>query len=254
MRITVALFLVLVLVFHTDYTHAQSSQPVPTTFTDILEISELRDTALDTISVSAISWYPDIMRYFESAREYSQKNNPYDRFLASESIQLGREFLTANKQTLDTVAREYSIPASIFVAILRVESAFGQHTDTHQAVGVYASIIRYGSDDGLIKWAKGQLEALSQVAKETNTSITEIRSSYAGAIGYPQFLASSYLHYAVDGNDDGLIDLFTLEDALFSIGNYLVENGWEHDERKAVWRYNNSSLYVNYVFEYAQAL
>lgn len=44
MRITVALFLVLVLVFHTDYTHAQSSQPVPTTFTDILEISELRDT------------------------------------------------------------------------------------------------------------------------------------------------------------------------------------------------------------------
>ncbi|HPU23830.1 MAG TPA: lytic transglycosylase domain-containing protein, partial [Candidatus Kapabacteria bacterium] len=85
--------------------------------------------------------------------------------------------------------------------------------------------------------------------------IGDIYGSWAGAFGIPQFLPSSYVKYAIDGNNDGVVDLFNLSDAVFSVANYLKSHGWGEmlsEQRKAIFAYNNSTAYVDAVMKLAE--
>ena len=82
----------------------------------------------------------------------------------------------------------------------------------------------------------------------------ELKSSWAGAIGIPQFIPTSYLDFGVDGNKDGKINLFDLEDAFHSVANYLIKNGWENNTLQAIYSYNHSLNYVMGVKAYAEEL
>lgn len=218
----------------------------------MLDSTEILDT-LD-LSTDDVEIYPEIMDIFKKARGYSEDNNPYDKFLFSQSVERGRSYFKQNRQVLQEVSEEYSIPPEIFVSILRIESDFGRYTYSHQALGAYASIAYLSSSETRKSWAETQLEALLQMADRNDQDPTDVFSSYAGAIGLPQFLPTSYLSYGVDGDGDGVVDLYNLHDALWSIGNYLVEHGWHTDKERAVWLYNRSSLYVEGIFAYAAAL
>jgi len=85
-----------------------------------------------------------------------------------------------------------------------------------------------------------------------------IKGSWAGAFGLCQFVPSSYLHYAVDGNGDGRVDLFNVVDALASVANYLKRSGWEKEnqekKKKAIYAYNHCDNYVKAVLAYATAV
>jgi membrane-bound lytic murein transglycosylase B len=87
-----------------------------------------------------------------------------------------------------------------------------------------------------------------------------IPGSFYGAIGIAQFMPSQVLRHGVDGNGDGVVDLFVLEDALFSMGNYLMANGWrgsmrsQRKRRRAIYNYNHSRIYVNTVLAVADHL
>jgi membrane-bound lytic murein transglycosylase B len=65
---------------------------------------------------------------------------------------------------------------------------------------------------------------MSEIEKKYNINFNDINGSWAGAFGIPQFLPSSFLKFAVDGNGDGVIDLFDMEDAIYSVGNYLCKH------------------------------
>lgn len=209
---------------------------------------------LDTLVVAEIEFYPNIMDIFSAAREYSQDNNPYEQFLAPTSVASGTDFLVRHQDVLKEVEQAFGVSKEIIVAILRVESSFGQNTGSYQTVGVFLSILRFGSEPSRLEWARDELSALIRLAERLNKNPLSFRSSYAGAFGYPQFLPSSYLAYGVDGNKDGTIDLDNVVDAIWSIGNYLAEHGWREDPRSAVFAYNRSNLYVDCIFEYAESL
>lgn len=209
---------------------------------------------LDTLSENSVHVYPDIMQMFKGARNYSVDNNPYDAFLTKQSLERGRKFLNEHQKLLATAEDSFGVSKEAFVAFLRVESNFGSHTDTHQALGVFLSILHYSSNQERKSWARQELLALLSVTKAMKTSLTAVRSSYAGAIGFPQFLPSSIRSYAVDGNGDGEVNLFTLADAVWSIGNYLTAHGWPEDRREAILAYNPSGLYADCILEYAAAL
>ncbi len=91
-----------------------------------------------------------------------------------------------------------------------------------------------------------QLKALNKMVG--NGFDAFIPSSFAGAFGFPQFLPYSYLKYGIDGNNDGKVDLFNMDDSIFSIANYLAKHGWNKNKRKAVHAYNPSSWYVKAFF------
>ena len=89
--------------------------------------------------------------------------------------------------------------------------------------------------------------------------IAQVKGSWAGAFGICQFIPSSCLNYAVDGNGDGLIDLYDFRDAAASVSNYLKVHGWRTGldrkaQEKVVWSYNHSTLYCQTVVELARRL
>jgi membrane-bound lytic murein transglycosylase B len=96
-------------------------------------------------------------------------------------------------------------------------------------------------------WAIGELLALQNMRKVSPVPICQLRGSWAGAFGLSQFLPSSYLKLAVDGNSDGKINLFDVQDAAHSIGHYLSSAGWavnKKSQHRAVYNYNHSEDYV----------
>jgi membrane-bound lytic murein transglycosylase B len=96
-------------------------------------------------------------------------------------------------------------------------------------------------------WAIGELLALQNMRKVSPVPISQLRGSWAGAFGLSQFLPSSYMKLAVDGNSDGKINLFDVHDAAHSIGHYLSSAGWggnKKSQHRAVYHYNHSEEYV----------
>jgi membrane-bound lytic murein transglycosylase B len=218
-------------------------------------------------------------------------NNPpdyksvYNRVSVSESI----KFLQENYDMLDSAEKKYSVPKEIITSILWVETKFGKVTGNHSVISVFLStalanqanyiqmnrnylLSDFEGNENELKelenklimkankktdWAIGELLALYEIYKKNPTFIFEVSGSWAGAFGYSQFLPSSYLKWAVDGNSDDIVDLFVLDDAIFSIANYLKSNGWNsfyESQKASVYHYNNSQEYVKAVFKLANKL
>lgn len=177
----------------------------------------------------------------------------YSTYLREERVQEGVEFLIDHKELLEKVEERYGVDKEIIVALFRIESSFGTDIGSYRAFNVFNSLVFYETAGSWrSRWAKKELISLLKICRNLNIDPLEVRSSWAGAIGYPQFMPTSYLSYAVDGDKDKKVNLFTFEDSAFSIGNYLVENDWHRDKSEAIKRYNNSQKFVDFVEEYAR--
>ncbi len=200
----------------------------------------------------------------------------------SEVINRGKKFLSENRTALLDAERKYRVSRYAIMAILWVETKFGDNTGKHHVPSVYLSVamadqpefitmnkqrLRQEYDvniqelselDAKIEsrartkanWAVNELLALQRMMKVSPLPVMDLRGSWAGAFGFSQFLPSSYLRSAVDGDNDGKINLFDVKDAIHSIGNYLQKGGWgktEASHKKAVYSYNRSDDYVKAV-------
>ena len=211
----------------------------------------------------------------------------YSQFYNQLSIEKTRKFIISHLAILNRAEDKYNVPKEVIASILWIETRHGGFLGSSNIAGVFLSTamcnepeflklnkdaIRANADispddypkmDSTVEarsrkkvnWAIEQLIALEKMQKTSPKSITEIRGSWAGAFGMSQFLPSSYVRWAVDGNNDGKKELFDVEDAVFSVGNYLKSNGWgnsEESRRKAVFHYNNSNDYVTAVLTLAE--
>lgn len=196
------------------------------------------------------------------------------------------KFLDENAATLQLAELQYGVPKEVIASILWIETRHGSYLGNHHIASVYLSTAMCnqpeyielnienlkstfkGNDEEFeelktkilqrsekkANWAIDQLLAMEKVNTLLPNPILDIRGSWAGAFGISQFLPSSFVSWAVDGNGDGIIDLFNTEDAIFSVANYLVANGWgieQEQRRAAVFHYNNSSAYVDAVLKLA---
>ncbi len=193
------------------------------------------------------------------------------------------DFIRVYKKVLNKANKEYKIPVAILTSIIWVESIFGRDFGIHNVFSVYASMSVYLDDEAIkskidelkrkykvdadslterikvkAEWAYGELKSLLRIDKETEINIVELRGSWAGAFGFPQFIPSSYIGYAVDGNDDDEIDLFNIEDSIMSVANYLYSAGWNNDKQKtqinSILAYNHSVPYLVSVVSRAKSL
>lgn len=147
-------------------------------------------------------------------------------FLKQDRIDQGVEFWQTHHSLLERAEREYGVPAEVIVAIIGVESKFGKFKGKYRVLDSLVSLVT--GFPRRSKFFAGELEEFLILTKENNLDATEILGSYAGAVGYPQFISSSYRNYAVDFNGDGSTDLIDqVEDAIGSIANYFIENGWK---------------------------
>ena len=150
-------------------------------------------------------------------------------FMQDERYQQGVDFWLEHEEAFSRAEQEYGVPASMIAAILGVESKFGRIKGKHKVLdSLVTLIIGY---ERRSQFFASELKEFLLLTKENKMDAAEIRGSYAGAVGFPQFISSSYRNYAVDFNQDGVTDLIDQPvDAIGSIANYFVENGWKPDQ------------------------
>ncbi|WP_456433707.1 lytic murein transglycosylase, partial [Thermosulfuriphilus sp.] len=206
----------------------------------------------------------------------------YAQFLRAERIKRAQDFLERYRPILARISRDYHVSAEVMTAIALIETDCGRIIGKHRIFNILASLavskdwsrVRKflpqdlsPEDEARLKkrmlkksrWAFKELCALIRFARENQIDPLNIKGSIFGAFGLPQFMPSSAIHYGVDGNGDGRIDLFDPEDALASMANYLRQNGYREDlpeSRKiqAIMRYNWSRPYAETVLKVARKL
>ncbi len=150
----------------------------------------------------------------------------YRRIFVTETrTRQGVEFLRTHAATLQRAEREYGVPAEIVTAILGVETRYGRHRGGYPVI---AALTTLGLDyPRRSRFFLRELEAFLLLSREEGLDPLTVMGSYAGAMGLPQFIASSYRHYAVDFDGDGVRDLLdNPADAIGSVANYLRRHGW----------------------------
>ena len=161
-------------------------------------------------------------------------------FLTDARIQQGRAFYAEHRDALLKVQSETGVPAEIIVSIIGVETSYGRVTGSYRVLdalytlGFYYPVsgkpdrVDYEQKRG--RFFRDQLAQAILLAKENRLDFATLKGSYAGAMGWGQFMPSSYRDFAKDGDGDGRRDLFTdLPDVFASIANYFVANGWQKD-------------------------
>lgn len=151
------------------------------------------------------------------------------RFVDARRVTDGLEFWRSNEIALVRAQALYDVPAEIIVAIIGVETIYGRLTGDFEVFNALTNLaFDYPPRATLFRQ---ELEALLLLSRDESRSPWHYRGSYAGAIGYPQFLPSSIRKYAVDFDRDGRIDLAaSSEDAIGSVARFLNMHGWERGE------------------------
>ena len=147
------------------------------------------------------------------------------RYLEPQRISSGVAFWREHAATLEKASREFGVPEEIIVATIGVETFYGRHTGNFRVLDALTMLaFRYPPRAELFR---SELEHFLLLAREIGMDATGMVGSYAGAMGVPQFLPSSYRLYAVDFDGDGRKDLFnSVPDAIGSVANYYKTFGW----------------------------
>ena len=157
-------------------------------------------------------------------------------FISQARIEGGKKFLAQHREELMRVQQRTGVPAEVIVAIIGVETSYGGNTGNYRVLdALYTLAFKYPRSGDPAKlerevrrelFFRDELARLFALTRDEKLDITAIKGSYAGAMGMGQFMPSSYLDYAVDGNGDGRRDLFNSYDDVFSsIANYFVKKG-----------------------------
>ena len=148
-------------------------------------------------------------------------------------IQHGVKFWNKYKDTLERAERIYGVPASIIVATIGVETKYGERIGDYRVIDSLTNIAF--SDSRRAGFFRSELEQFLLLTKEQRLDPMKVMGSYAGAIGQPQFMPSSYRHYAVNFSNSGKIDLMNNEvDVIGSVANYYSKSGWIKNEPVAI--------------------
>ena len=161
----------------------------------------------------------------------------------------GVEYFKKNKDALIEAEKRFGVPSYIVVSILGVETNYGTVRMRYNALeALYAlSFIETRRSN----YFKKELESFLVLSKKFNQDPTLFRSSYAGALGIPQFMPSNIDRYGIDGDNDGYIDIINNhKDAIFSTANYLSSYGWKKGQpiiEKVTVNSAKSKKYSKYV-------
>lgn len=139
-------------------------------------------------------------------------------------IQGGLDYWQRHADTLERASIEYGVPEEIIVATIGLETLYGRNTGSSKVFdALFTLAFAYPPRARLFR---GELEQFFLLARELRMNPLRFNGSYAGALGLPQFLPSSYRRYAVDFDNDGMRDLWDHSDAIGSIANYYKSHGW----------------------------
>ena len=169
-------------------------------------------------------------KILEAVNRPAEKVSPWweyhDRFLTEERISAGAEFYIEHRESLQRIAGARGIPPEYLVAIMGVETKYGRFVGHYRVLDALMTLaFDYPPRSD---YFRGELEQFLLLYPEEHLDPLKVTGSYAGAMGVPQFMPSSYRQFAVDGDGDKKRDLWNdWDDIIASIANYFAQHGWE---------------------------
>ena len=215
---------------------------------------------------------------------HSEGRLNYGQFLKDRRIQMARQYMLDHSGALAAAEERYGVAREIITAIMLVETQLGTLVGNQTVFNILSTMAAL--DDPAVRkafwkdlptdrrlkrnafekkadrkssWAYAELKALLKYVKAERIDPVAIQGSYAGAMGYCQFMPSNALRLGVDGNGDDRVDLFDHTDAIASVGNYLKHHGWKpgmtrKQQFKVILKYNYSKPYANTILDIAARL
>ena len=146
-------------------------------------------------------------------------------FVNERRVRRGREFMEEQAEWLERAEERFGVEPEMITAIIGIETDYGRNTGSTR---VLDALVTLGFDyPPRAAFFRSELGHLLELAEEEDLEILDLHGSYAGAMGYGQFISSSYRHYAVDFDDSGRRDLLnSWPDAIGSVANYFAEHDW----------------------------
>lgn len=150
-------------------------------------------------------------------------------FMTAERVQQGVAFWKQHREILQRAEKQFGVPAEIIIAIIGVETFYGKRSGNYLVLDALTTL---GFDyPPRADFFRKELEQYLLMAREEKIDPRAMRGSYAGAMGMPQFIPSSFRNYAVDFDGDGKRDLWnSTADVIGSVANYFKVNGWKVGE------------------------
>jgi membrane-bound lytic murein transglycosylase B len=186
--------------------HGFQAEPLREMFRDV----RISDGVLKAIAkpAEALPWY----RYREI-------------FVKPDRVEQGVRFWNENREALERARGAYGVPEEFIVAIIGVETRYGKNAGQYKVFDSLATLaFEYPPR---AEFFRSELEQYLLLAREQGFDPLELKGSYAGAMGIPQFISSSYRRFAVDFDIDGVTDIWSnADDAIGSVGNYFHSHGW----------------------------
>lgn len=168
-------------------------------------------------------------------------------FVNPKRIAGGVAFWDSHAETLERARRDFGIPEEIITAVIGVETFYGAQVGKHRVLDALTTLaFGYPKRAGFFR---DELEQYLLLGRDQKADVLNMKGSYAGAIGIPQFMPSSYRRYAVDYDNDGRVDLSgNTADAIGSVANYLKSYGWETEQAVVSPALVNSEIYREALF------
>jgi membrane-bound lytic murein transglycosylase B len=210
---------------------------------------------------------------------HSEAKLNYDQFSNKWSIRQAKKYLKKHRNTLENIEQAYGVDKHVITAIILVETGLGNTMGSRSILNTLSSLAslkdpdvrsdfwkNFKNKDEISKkefqktadrksgWAYKELKAFLTYAKREQFDPLTLVGSYAGALGIAQFMPTTAIAYAKDGDQDGRIDLYNHADAMASIASFLKRFGWrpgirKDKAKKVIYRYNHSDYYVDTILK-----
>lgn len=210
------------------------------------------------------------------------------KLVTDDAVANSTSFISKNATAFDAVESRYGVPREVISGLLWIETRHGSLTGSFHVPSVYLHLLQAHRPENraeLLKialerntekkytrkelvaqikrrsksradWAMEQLQALNHIRNRKMKDLAQLKGSFAGAFGMPQFIPSSYKIWAATNRAEAAPNLFDVEDAILSVGNYLHVHGWKTEVAdthvKALMRYNQSRDYAESILEIAR--
>jgi membrane-bound lytic murein transglycosylase B len=217
---------------HSDFSYSDSPQAMA--FADDLAARRNLDPAWVRAQIGQAQRLNQVRRLMAPAPRGTPKNwAAYQaRFIEPVRLRAGQRFWEENREALARAEAEFGVPASLIVGVIGVETLYGRHTGSIRVMDALTTLafdfpVSHPRAAERAAFFKDELEQYLSLTERAGLEPMSLRGSYAGAMGWPQFMPSSWVKYAIDFDGDGKVDLFnSTADVIGSVANYFKAFGW----------------------------
>lgn len=178
-------------------------------------------------------YLPRVIELDRSQPEFISTFSSYiNKRVTENRVDDGHYSLYENKALLEKIEQQYGVPKNIIVALWGLETSYGGYKGNYSLPSALMTLAYEGRRAGFFR---SQLMDMMRIVDAGHNNVEGMRGSWAGAMGHMQFMPSTFMAYAVDGNNDVRIDIWNaLPDAFASAANYLSSIGWKQEEPVAL--------------------